>query len=295
MFSRLSPYGQAVIMALAGYFLFSMADTLAKILSSRHPIAICLFIPGIIALLGISGRIFLQKGLYGFKTQYLKIHILRSIVITGLVVLCVNALKHIPIADFYSVIFLSPFVVMALSILVYKESIHLPRILVLILSFIGVIITIGPHFHDMSIGYLFVGFAVFFSALNVFLVRKIGGKEYPLLYGFFPLMAVTVLSFPFALPHLSLDVPVTDIWLFLLYGLALIGAHSLLPTAFARTPSVSKLTPLHYSQMIWGILAGVFVFDRPLEINTLLGGGLIIFSGLGLFLYELKTSLKKIS
>lgn len=295
MFYRLSPYGQAAVMALIGYFLFSMADVSAKILSERYPIALCLFLPSFIAVIGISGRVMVERGVTGFKTPYLKIQILRSLIITGLVVLCVNSLKLIPIADFYCIIFLSPFVVMALSVIVYKEEIHWPRILVLILSFAGVIITIGPHFNSLNIGYLYVSGAVLFSALNVFLVRKIGRDEYTALFGFFPVLAVSVLSFSFAYPHFSNFSPsISDIGLFVFYGVVLIGAHSLLPLAFSRTPSVSRLTPLHYSQMVWGILAGIFIFDTPLEINTFLGGGLIVASGLWLFFYEHREHKNKI-
>jgi drug/metabolite transporter (DMT)-like permease len=295
MFSRLSPYGQAAVMALAGYFLFSMADVSAKILSARHPVSLCLFLPGLVALFGICSRIIFERGFAGFKTPYLKLHLLRSLVISGLVVLCVNALKLIPIADFYCIIFLSPFVVMLLSVLLYKEEIHWPRILVLILSFAGVVITIGPHFDSLNIGYAFVSCAVFFSALNVFFVRRIGKDEYTPLFGFFPIMAVTVLSFPFALPNFStLSMSNNDIGLFLFYGVVLIGAHSLLPLAFSRTPSVSRLTPLHYSQMVWGILAGIFIFNTPPEINTFIGGGLIIASGLWLFFYEHREHKNKI-
>src|SRR3989338_5579569 len=266
MFTRLSPYGQAVILALSGYFLFSMADVSAKILSARHPIVLCLFIPSLIALIGMVARI-----------------------------LNVNSLRLIPIADFYCIVFLSPFVVMALSVLLYKEAIHWPRILVLILSFSGVVITIGPHFNELNIGYLFACFGMLFGSLNIFLVRKIGSDEYSPLFGLFPILGVLLTSAPFAIPHLTTDLPLTDIGIFIFYGVALIGAHNFLPMAFARTPSVSRLTPLHYSQMVWGILAGIFIFDTPSEINTFLGGGLIVASGLWLFYYETFSSKKTVS
>lgn len=286
MMHRLSPFAQAAVLALTGYLLFSMADISAKILSARYPIALCIFLPAAIAATGIGARIIYERGLAGFQTSYLKPHLLRGAIITGLVVGCVNSLKLIPIADFYCIIFLSPFVVMLMSVLAFKEPVHLPRILVLALSFIGVIIAIGPHFDSFNIGYLYASAVVVFGSLNVFLVRKIGHEEYSPLFGFFPVMGVAICSLPFAVPHFTADIPFKDGALFLFYGIVLIGAHTILPMAFTRTPSVSSLTPLHYSQMIWGILAGIFIFDAPVEMTTLLGGGLIILSGVGLFLYE---------
>ena len=237
----------------------------------------------------------MERGNAVFQTPHLKLHILRGAVITAMVTLYVNALKYIPIADFYCIIFLSPFLVMALSVLIYKEAIHWPRILVLILSFAGVVITIGPHFDELNIGYLFACGGVFFGSMNVFLVRKIGREEYAPLFGFFPLMGVVLSSAPFAIPDLTTNMPLTDIGVFIFYGLVLIGGHNLLPMAFARTPSVSRLTPLHYSQMVWGILAGIFIFETPSEINTFIGGGLIVAAGLWLFYYETFSSKKTIS
>lgn len=294
MLTRLSPYGQAVVMALLGYFFYSVADVLAKLLSVRHPISLCLFIPAMIALTGNGARILIERGWAGLKSKYIKIHLMRGVVISSMVALCVNALKLIPIADFYCIIFLSPFIVMTLSVLIYKEALHWPRVLVLILSFAGVLITIGPHFKDMNIGYAFVGASIFFGAFNVFLVRQIGKEEYTPLFGLFPVLGIVIFSAPFAIPKLTTDISLTDMGLFLIYGLVLIGAHNFLPMAFARTPSVSRLTPLHYSQMVWGILAGIFIFDTPTEINTLLGGGLIVASGLWLFYYETFSSKKTI-
>lgn len=297
MFSRLSLHEQAVAMALTAYLLFSTADVSAKILSERYPIDMCLFIPAIIALIGIALRVLFEKGFDGFKTRFLKIHLIRGCIITAMVVLCVNAIKLIPMADFYSVIFLSPFVLMLLSVFLYKEEIHWPRIMTIALSFTGVLITIGPKFEAMNIGYLFIFCAVFFSALNIIFVRKIDKDEYVPLFGLFPCIGVAVFSLPFVagdLPTLA-TMPSTDIAIFLVYGLALIGAHSLLPAAFARTPSVSKLTPLHYSQMVWGILAGVFIIGTPTYLNTYLGGALIVGAGLWLFFYEHRAHKKSLT
>lgn len=289
-YAGLSPYGQAVILALCGYFLFSVADISAKLLTSRHPTSVTIFLPSFIAMLGVGARVLYERGWAGFKTTRLKLQLMRGVVITALVVLCVNAVKLIPLADYYSIIFLTPFLVMTLSIFLYKEPVHPQRILVLIMSFIGVLVTIGPHFNSLNIGYLYVALAILMSASNVFLVRKIARDEYAPLFGFFPLLGVVVFSAPFAIPDMAYDFPVGDIGYFLLYGIALIGAHTFLPMAFSRTPMVSRLTPLHYSQMVWGILAGYIIFDAPFEINTIIGGGLIVGSGLWLFFVERKVS-----
>jgi drug/metabolite transporter (DMT)-like permease len=284
---QLSPYGQAALMALSAYFLFSCADALAKMLSNKYPLALILFIPSCVALLGAVIRIFLSKGIQGFVTSNIKLHMIRGLIMVCFVFLCVSSLRMIPLADFYAIIFLSPFIVMCLSVFLYKEPIFWPRLWVLIVSFVGVVITIGPHFMNLNWGYLAVSIAVMFGALNIMLVRKIGRDEYPPLFGFFPLLCVSLVSLPFALPQILVtDIPQGDMVLFLFYGLALMGAHSLLPTAFARTPSVAKLTPLHYSQMVWGILAGIVIFHEPFQMNVMIGGGLIIGSGIWLFFAE---------
>ena len=61
-------------------------------------------------------------------------------------------------------------------------------------------------------------------------------------------------------------------------GVMLFGGHMLLVRAF-RMGDASVIAPFQYSQIIWGCLYGLLIFNTPLEPFTLAGAVIIIFSG----------------
>lgn len=290
--TRFSPFLQAAILALTAYFLFSVADISAKVLTSTYPVSLCSFIPALIATLGLGFRILHQKGWNGFKTKKWKLHAARSVLMAAMVLLCVTALKTVPIADFYCIIFLSPFLILCISRFICHEHVPLYRTLVISMAFVGVIIAIGPRFSDLTIGYLLVAISTVFGSSNVFLVRKMGREEYAPLYGFYPLLTICLVNLPFVIQHIPTTIQPVDGVIFLGYGLALIGAHTLLPMAFSMAPSTSTVAPFHYSQMLWGILSGIFLFENPPQTSTFIGGGIIMGAG-ALLLWKERLNLRK--
>jgi S-adenosylmethionine uptake transporter len=222
----------------------------------------------------------------------MKPHTLRAIIIAIMVTLFIHGLKTVPIADFYCIIFLSPFLVTIISYFAFNEPLKLERIAVLCLAFTGVIITIGPHFSDMTIGYAFILAAVLFGSTNILVIRKMGQNEYSPLYGFYPLLAIVMINLPFAVQDIPTTMPLSDMGIFLLYGIVLIGAHTFLPMAFARTPEISMIAPLHYSQMIWGVLADIIIFHANPPLTTFIGGSLIVTAGM-IMLWNEKHHIRK--
>jgi S-adenosylmethionine uptake transporter len=61
-------------------------------------------------------------------------------------------------------------------------------------------------------------------------------------------------------------------------GVLMIVGNALLVRAF-RVGEASVVAPFQYSQIIWGCLYGVFLFSTPVEMHTLMGAAIIIFSG----------------
>ena len=58
--------------------------------------------------------------------------------------------------------------------------------------------------------------------------------------------------------------------------------------AFRYAPA-GIIAPTHYSQIIWGVLAGMFIFSNVPDGWTLLGCAIIILSGIGLAILGRKT------
>jgi S-adenosylmethionine uptake transporter len=62
--------------------------------------------------------------------------------------------------------------------------------------------------------------------------------------------------------------------------------------AFARTPEISMIAPLHYSQMIWGVLADIIIFHANPPLTTFIGGSLIVTAGM-IMLWNEKHHIRK--
>ena len=76
-----------------------------------------------------------------------------------------------------------------------------------------------------------------------------------------------------------------DFCLFLLIGILSIVAMTAMSLAFATTPG-ALLGPLHYTQLLWGVLLGFFVFGDVPGGFTILGAAVIIAAGLYLLWQE---------
>lgn len=282
MISRFTPALQAIILAFLAYAAFSLADAFAKSLVHNYGAPLCVTMTGCIAASIQFVWIMVHRGWRGFKTRQIKRHLFRGIAIAIMANLVVRALQTLPLPDFYGIIFLIPFIVVLLSVMILKEPLKPYRLAVVAIAFAGVLVIAGPQFDTLSNGMLMTFLVVFVSSFNVFVMRRMGQHEYLPLYGFFPFFFIFLSGIPQVFPDLERfsDITLEDGGLFLLYSLTLIVGHTAIPLAFSRTPEMSLIAPMHYTQMLWGVLYGFFLFHQTPSSTTLLGGAMIISGGL---------------
>jgi drug/metabolite transporter (DMT)-like permease len=285
MFTHLTPAFQAILLAVFAYASFSVADALAKLMTHTYSVVVCLTVPAALALTANLAYILARRGPSGFKTAKIKLHLLRGVLITLMAYLVVNALTVLPLPAFYSIVFIIPFVVSLLSVLILKERLALYRLAVIATAFLGVLIIVKAQFATAGTGVLMVLLVVFLSSINVFVMRRIGQHEYLPLYGFFPFLGIVLTGLPETIPALP-SIPLADWGLFGIYALALLAGHTAIPLAFSVTPEISLIAPFHYTQMLWGIMFGVLLFGQTPSPSTLLGASLIIGAGLYMFWRE---------
>jgi len=276
---------QAILIGLIGWTCFSLSDTSVKFLSIHHSISWILVINGafgaalaIILLLSRYGRA-------GFHTKKWKLHILRGVTVCLISVCVVNALARLPMADFYSIIFISPLLTALASILFMKEEFKLYRIGAIITGFVGVVIVAGPQMSNFTIGIPLTFAAALCLSLNSLIARKIGHQDALPLYALLPFSFVCLANLPFALQTGLPEITISS-WSFLLAAPLIMIGQICFCQAFSRTPSASALAPFHYIQMLWGILIGYFLFKDIPSATTLIGAAIIIGSGLYLITRE---------
>jgi S-adenosylmethionine uptake transporter len=190
----------------------------------------------------------------------------------------VMAFTALPMAEAFALIFLLPIFVTLLSVLFLKEHVGWRRWSAVIAGFVGVLVVLRPGFRALSTGHLAAMTCGLFGAVSVVALRMAGTHEKRLsLYGagvIGPLAVGLALMLPrFVWPDLHQ-------WGLLAgYGLLAGLAGVLLMFATQHAPA-NRVAPTQYSQMLWAIGFGYWLFGDHLDWPMLIGIALILGSGL---------------
>jgi len=175
----------------------------------------------------------------------------------------------------------TPLLVVAFAALFMGETVGPRRWLAIFIGILGVVVIIRPGTDSFSVLSLLaviglIGFAgrdLASRAAPAALSTSILG-----LYGFLTLILAGGL---FALWEQKTFVqpdPVTALWLAGTIAVG-VGAYSCLMKAM-RTGEVSAVTPFRYTRLLFGVALGVVWFGEQLDAAMVLGGALIVVSGL---------------
>ena len=272
---------EAILLASSGWFLYCLCDAISKYLASDYsPFEILAFSGTIGAL--ISGSWIVRKyGVDGFKTPKWRWFLLRSLTQAVSSYCSIMAVSHIPLSDFYGIVFLTPMATALLAALLLKESIGIFRIGAIGFGFIGVLIIAGPSFTNHNIGYLYALGSVIGATMSALTIRKIGADPITARFAFFPFLTMGLIYVPATLLH-GFQIPANalDMSLLLMFSpLAMFGLL-LWSAGFARARETAVVAPFHYTQMVWGSLLGYFIFGNVPAMTTYIGSVIIVAAGI---------------
>lgn len=191
----------------------------------------------------------------------------------------VTAFTLLPMAEVFALIFLMPIFVTLLSVLFLKEHVGWRRWSAVVVGFIGVLVVLRPGFRSLGLGHLAAIACGMSAAVSVVALRVAGPHEKRIsLYGagiIGPLLVGGVLMLP------SFVWPTPHDWLLVAgYGLLAGLAGVLLMFATLLAPA-NRVAPTQYSQMLWAIVFGYWLFGDPLSWPMLVG--IVLILGAGLF------------
>lgn len=188
------------------------------------------------------------------------------------------AFTVLPMAQTYAILFASPLLITLLAIPILGERVRLRRGLAVIVGLVGVIVVIRPGQASLSLGHLAALTAAVCGALASIIVRKIGQDERSAVLLLYPMMA-NVIVMGALLPFVY--VPIEGWQLTGLAGIALLAFVAMLAIIAAyRRAEAALVAPMQYSQILWAAIYGLIFFHEPPTLNTALGAGIIIASGL---------------
>lgn len=219
------------------------------------------------------------------KTSRLKLQFLRSLCLVAATLCNFTALSFIPLTETTAINFSSPLMVSLLATFFLGETIGPRRIIAVIVGFLGVLIITRPggagmHWAD--------GLAFLAAVANAFYsitTRLLASHDRPETTMFYTGLAGSLVLLP-VLPFVWHTPDSLAVWL-MLGAVGAIGAtaHWLLILAHKHA-GASLLAPFYYIQLIGAALLGRIVFSESPDRWTVLGGLIVIGSGLYVFYRE---------
>ena len=272
---------EAVGLALAGYTFWVLADTSFKIAGASslpaYEVAACV---GLATILILLARAALTGNLRVLRPAHLVPQLLRSCLDLANTICVVIALRHLPLALFYILIFFAPLVTTLLEAFFLHEPLDWPKALAILVGLLGVLVAVNPFSLDRPgdwTGYLACLVCVVAFSINMVWSRVMTQTESPESLTFFSgLLTAAVGALALlghAVPiHARLAAVLTATGLFCVVG-------SLCFFAALKHASAATVSQYHYSQLLTGAFLGYLLWHEKLSPSMLLGAVLIIGSG----------------
>ncbi len=238
-----------------------------------------------------------KHGILSFKTNNILWHILRSLAIT--VTACANAfaLRTLQLDEFYSIVFIAPFMLAVMAFLFLKEPLNKKQIYGIVAGFICVIYMVRPGQELFQVASLFVILGTFFYTINCLIMRILKDTCHTFIFPLYTSLSIGIFTLVYIILTPENQIP-TEIsnkntLLFLLLGVTSSLGTAFLSIGFQKAPNLAVVAPFHYTQMIWGIITGYLLFgDLPGHV-TLIGATGLIITGIYVLNHETKNSTNK--
>ena len=271
---------------------FSVMDTMMKLLAAEFPpmqvasLRCLASLPLVCAYVG-------WRGAFGtvFKVRW-SLHLLRGAIGIAMLALFAYGVKTLSLAEAYTIYFVGPILITALSAPVLGERVGAPRWIAIAVGMAGVLVVLRPN----GLGFLSMGgLAVLASAVG-YAVSAVTGRvlartDRPehMVFWVMAMMGIgaTVLAAPGWVAVRAHHAPV-------LATLAVSGfvAQLALTEAFSHGEA-SVVAPFEYTALAWGTAIDWMLWHTLPDRYTLLGAAIIIGSGLYLIRHETTRSISE--
>lgn len=265
--------------------LFSLMDAGLKWLSPHYPaiqitamraIASLPFVIVYVAIRGSAASL--------FKVRW-SLHLLRGFLGIGMLALFTFGLKSLPLSEAYSLFFIAPMLITALSVPLLKEKVGVSRWIAVFIGLLGVIIVLRPSPQNLvSLGSLAVLIAAVCYSVSAIAVRVISRTDSSDSMVFWAMTMIAIGAGSFAAPNWQ---PIEQQHLLVLAGIGLTGFFGQVAiTAAFQQGEASVIAPFEYSALAMGIGLDWLLWQTVPDSIALFGALVIVASGLYLIKKE---------
>lgn len=266
---------------------FATLDTATKYVSGAVSFAVVMWFRFGFQILTTGVWLKQQRGSIYLASNAKRLQIYRGVLLTASSALAFFSLKLIPVADFTSIMMLTPLLMTVVAAFAMNESVSPLRWFFVLMGFAGALVVIRPGHEAFSwaslIPLLLVLTSTGFQLLTYRLAKLDDAVTTHWYTGWIGFVFAT-LALPFVIQGSGqawVDAVMSGWgvigWLLLIAVFATLG-HGFLILGYARAP-VAVLTPYLYVQIPFAVLAGWLVFSHKLDSWTAVGVGIIAASG----------------
>lgn len=282
-----------VTLALVAFSGFPIGDAVIKSMAGDWPAPAVAALRFSIGALALAVILALREGRRGFQINRPWLHIARGFALFVGTITFFSAIYIMPLADAVAISFINPILTALFSGWFLKEKMRPGTWVATIIAFVGVLIMLRPNVAAFGWVAILPLISAFAMATMLILNRKVSSQRSIVAAQFYiAFWAAVFLTIASVIGHWTLPVmavPGTPEWdvilRCMLVALTATGCHFLLYMATMRT-TAAAIAPIVYIQLLIATGISVFVFGDPIDRTAMLGGLLIISSGLLLWRSE---------
>lgn len=275
----------AALYMLAAVGLFALMDAGLKELTSHYGAFQVAALRGLSSLPFVLAWALWRGGVGPLLRVRWPLHLLRGVLGVVMMVGFVYALRGLPLSTAYSLFFVAPLMVTALSVPILGERVGPRRWTAIAIGLVGVVVLLRPTGEGLlSLSALAVVASALAYAIGTLLVRVLARTDSTQSMMVWLMASIALGSTLLAWPQW---VPVRGDQAWLIAGIGLSGALAQygITEAFRRGEA-SLIAPLEYTALIWGVLLDLSLWGVLPDGVTWIGAGIIVASGLYLLRRE---------
>lgn len=276
---------RSIVAMLLAVAFFSLMDVLLKLLSQSYPAMQVAALRGLTAMPLVLLYV-LWRGAAGtlLRVRW-PLHLLRGALSIGMLFLFTYGVRHLPLSNAYTLFFVAPLLITALSIPFLGERVPRLHWLAIAVGLLGVLVALRPS----AAGFFSWGGLAVLGAATCYAASAIAGRllsrtDSSESMVFWVMTLLTLGAGALALPQWVAIDPAHGWWLL---GLALtgFGGQVAITEAF-RHGQASAVAPFEYSALAWAIALDWLIWTVLPDGYTLAGAAVIVASGLFLLRRE---------
>ncbi len=267
-----------IALVIAAVACFATLDTTTKIVSAGVPLLMALWFRYFFQAVVTTAVVLPTRGWRSLRTAHPKFQLLRGLLLLSSSLFAFLSLKHMPVAEFTSIVGIVPLAITLLAATALGETVSRLRWSLIVGGFLGTLIIIRPGSDNFGWAALFPLIVVVTNSWFQVLTSKLARTEDPITMHFYTGWVGTLIA-SLALPFVWTSLPSWWLWGgLMLMGLAATAGHFLLILAYTRT-TAATLTPFFYAQIGFAMLGGWLAFSHVPDGWSLIGIGMIALCG----------------